>query len=124
MFHFGSDTGAARAASEVSVSGGKEYVLRVAVGQCPTECIHWVTPRQRDVLDEHMLRWALAALTPWPRFPLTAPLRLRSAREGRASLDDVGAVCAELLARASFENGRERRPTRTPTSSTRYVDWY
>ena len=102
VFQFAEDTGAARAVTDWSLSGVKPYAMRVAVGQCPTECIHWVTPRQRAVLDAE----------------------LRSAREGRASLDEVGIRCAELLARASFENGRERGPKRTPKASTEYVDWY
>lgn len=49
---------------------------------------------------------------------------MRSARQGGAPLDDVGAALAEALARARYENGRERRATRTPTRSTRYVDWF
>ena len=101
VFQFADDTGAARA-TDWRLSGVRDYDMRVAVGQCPTECIHWVTPRQRAVLDAELL----------------------SAREGRASLDEVGERCAELLARARFENGRERGPKRTPKASTQYVDWY
>ena len=102
VFQFAADTGAARAVADWRRSGVRDYDMRVAVGQCPTECIHWVTPRQRAVLDAELL----------------------SAREGRASLDEVGERCAELLARARFENGRERGPKRTPKASTQYVDWY
>jgi hypothetical protein len=41
-----------------------------------------------------------------------------------ATPDDVGPRLAELLARADYENGRERGPRRTPQSSTQYVDWF
>ena len=102
VFQFAEDTGAARAVTGWSNSGVRDYDMRVAVGQCPTECIHWVTPRQRAVLDAELL----------------------SAREGRTSLDALGERCAELLARARFENGRERGPKRTPKASTQYVDWF
>jgi hypothetical protein len=35
--------------------------MRLAVGQCPTECIHYVTPRQCAVLDALLLRHAPSA---------------------------------------------------------------
>ena len=40
MFSFAADTGAARVLAQGDAS---DYELRVAVGQCPTECIHYVT---------------------------------------------------------------------------------
>ena len=81
VFHFADDTGAARAEKHFSVSGGKEYVMRVAVGQCPTECIHWVTPRQRDILDAELLRYAPADVSPCFCAALSAtPCARQSAR--------------------------------------------
>jgi hypothetical protein len=49
---------------------------------------------------------------------------VRSAREGEATPDEIGATLYELLARADYENGRERKPKRTPQRSSQYVDWY
>lgn len=56
VFQFADDTGAARASSAFVLSDKNEYAMRVAVGQCPTECIAWVTPRQQAVLDAELLR--------------------------------------------------------------------
>lgn len=115
VFQFGPDTGAARAANEVSVSGGKEYVLRVAVGQCPTECIHWVTPRQRDVLDAQMLRCELLSF-----FALRSSLSFRllacAARERGVRRWTRWARCARscLRARASRTGASAGRGGRQP----------
>ena len=65
-----------------------DYQLRVAVGQCPTECIHLVTPAQLAVLEGLLLQARTADCAP--------------------TLDDIGAALAELLARARYENGRWR----------------
>ncbi len=55
-FAFAEDTGAARVIAQGTAG---EYELREAVGQCPTECIHHVTPHQLVVLEAQLLRCAL-----------------------------------------------------------------
>lgn len=79
------------------------YDMHLAVGQCPTEAIAWVTPRQREALE---------ALVD----------------EATATGDAEGAArrLRELLAKAAFENGRAAAPAmrRRPKRSGRWVDWY
>jgi ferredoxin len=100
VFHWASDTGAARVLSQ---NGATEYQLRVAQGQCPADCIHWVTPMQLAALEELLGR----------------------AVSGAQSLDEVGITLLELLTRAEYENGRQRTPSRPPPrTSTQYVDIY
>jgi hypothetical protein len=122
VFAWAPDTGAARAIAQ----DGAAYALRVAVGQCPTECIHFVTPRQRAVLEAQLLSCVLpACCRRGDALPLTPRRRgARSAREGTAAPDDVGVALFELLARAAYENGRERGPRRTPKATSEYVDWF
>lgn len=114
MFAFAADTGAARVLAQGVAS---DYELRVAVGQCPTECIHYVTPLQLLRLAPLLQRCAYIH-----RHRTLAHIRCR-ARDG-SSPDEVGTELAELLAQARYENGRERGPKRRPTSSTPYVDWF
>jgi ferredoxin len=79
--------------------------LNLAVGQCPTMAIHWVTPRQRTVLEEEVA----------------------AAVNGRSTPDEAGARVFELLAKAKWENGRTAAPAankRRAKASTRWVDWY
>jgi ferredoxin len=88
VFAFADDTGAARAVAQgtgtepprsrslpfsaparhtgpshahTHAGGEGEYAMRLAVGQCPTECIHYVTPRQCAILDALLLRHAPSA---------------------------------------------------------------
>ena len=105
---------------------GDEYALRVAVGQCPPECIHYVTPRQHAILEAELLRCASSASLFQSCCQSLALTRAtwHSARSGAATPDEVGALLYELLARARYENGRERAPRRTPRASTQYVDWF
>jgi hypothetical protein len=36
---------------------GEDYGVQLAVGQCPRNCIYWVTPMQREVLENLMERY-------------------------------------------------------------------
>ena len=36
---------------------GEDYAVQLAVGQCPRNCIYWVTPMQRVVLEELLERY-------------------------------------------------------------------
>ena len=36
---------------------GEDYDVQLAVGQCPRNCIYWVTPMQREVLESLMGRY-------------------------------------------------------------------
>lgn len=107
-FYTASDTGAARWI-ERDGSNADETVVRdewLASQRCPRDCIYYVTERQRSYLAE----------------------LLRGVIEGEASIDDVGPLISELLAKAEYENGRAagaRSAARgAPKSSTRWVDWY
>lgn len=83
------------------------YDMHLAVGQCPTEAIAWVTPRQCEAL-EALVDEATAT--------------------GAVAGDAEGAAwrLRELLAKAAFENGRAAAPAmrRRPKRSGRWVDWY
>ncbi|CAA2968119.1 chaperone protein dnaJ C76, chloroplastic [Olea europaea var. sylvestris] len=48
-FTFSSSTGTARATSQ---GRGEDYQIQIATGQCPRNCIHYVTPSQRIILEE------------------------------------------------------------------------
>jgi ferredoxin len=85
VFGWADYTGAARVTNQRGMAS--EYDLRLAVGQCPTECIHLVTPGQLAVLEGLLLQ---------ARTSVDAPL------------DGIGMELAELLARARYENGRWR----------------
>ena len=109
-FYTASDTGAARwIERDGSSSNVDETAVRdewLASQRCPRSCIYYVTERQRSYLAE----------------------LLRGAIEGETSIDDIGPLISELLAKAEYENGRaagaRSAAPRSPTSSTRWVDWY
>ncbi|WOK95995.1 hypothetical protein Cni_G04702 [Canna indica] len=96
-FSFSPENGTARVFSQ---GHGDDYQVHLAVGQCPRRCIHYVTPAQREVLED-LLESAL-----------TAPYDLTEA-----------AFLESLLSKAKFENNRYHRPKRKPKVSTEYVDW-
>jgi len=73
-----------------------------AVGQCPQLCIHYVTPLQLAWLEQE----------------------LGAAKSGERDANEVGALLSQLLAKADYENGRERRPRRAPTRTTAFVDFF
>ena len=78
------------------------YDMHLAVGQCPTEAIAWVTPRQREAL-EALVEYAAS----------TGRRRARAARP-------------RALGQGGVENGRAAAPAtrRRPKRSGRWVDWY
>ena len=89
---------------DAKAAEAEAYTLNLAVGQCPTSAIHWVTPRQRALLDEIVA----------------------DAARGVADPRDASYVVYERLAKAAFENKRAAAPARkrTPNRSTEWVDWY
>lgn len=117
-FAFASDTGAARYRPTLDaeayddlgidpvVKEADRYALSLAVGQCPTQAIHWVTPRQRMALEELLLQ----------------------TRNGEQNPDSVAPLIYELVTKAGYENGRysgaKQSAKRTPKRSTEWVDWY
>ncbi|KAG0615495.1 hypothetical protein M758_5G045800 [Ceratodon purpureus] len=103
IFKFAADTGCARAASQRGPGQGEDYDVQLAVGQCPRNCIYWVTPMQREVLENLMER----------------------ALEGTTYSSEVVTLEA-LITRANYENGRYRPPKqkRQPTSTDQWVDWF
>lgn len=80
--------------------------LNLAVGQCPAECIRWVTPMQADALEAAVERAAEATT------------------EAERTL--AGAEMVEMLAKAAFENGRAAggASRRKPKRTSEWVDWY
>jgi ferredoxin len=100
VFSFAANTGCARA---VSQGTGQDYRVQLAVGQCPRNCIHWVTPLQRTVLED-ILEQAL-----------------------QGTMFSTEALMLEaLVARAKYENGRYQPPKqkRKPKGSNEWVDWF
>ena len=79
-FMLAADTGAARAYS--SGAGSGDYALRCAVGQCPTNCIHYLTPAQ------------------------LARVQAELERAKGGELDAAGAELDSLLSAADYQNGR------------------
>ncbi|CAN6450700.1 unnamed protein product [Victoria cruziana] len=99
-FSFNPMTGAARASSQAG--HGDDYLVQLSVGQCPRNCIYYVTPLQRVILEEI----------------LSSILQSPYATSEVNSLDS-------LLAKAKFENNRYQKPKRNPTkNSTQFVDWF
>ena len=80
--------------------------LNLAVGQCPAECIRWVTPMQAEALEAAVERAAEATT------------------EAERTL--AGAEMVEMLAKAAFENGRAAggASRRKPKRTSEWVDWY
>lgn len=110
-FYTASDTGAARwIERDGSSSNVDETAVRdewLASQRCPRDCIYYVTERQRSYLAE----------------------LLRGVIEGESSIDEVGPLISELLAKAEYENGRaagaqRSAARRSSKSSTQWVDWY
>jgi ferredoxin len=101
VFSFAANTGCARAVSQEGT--GQDYRVQLAVGQCPRNCIHWVTPLQRTVLED-ILEQAL-----------------------QGTMFSTEALMLEaLVARAKYENGRYQPPKqkRKPKGSNEWVDWF
>lgn len=98
VFRFAPDTGCARA---VAQGRPDDYGVQLAVGQCPQNCIYYVTPLQRETLERVFER----------------------ALEGTVHSDET-ALLESLLARAKFENGRYTPLKREAKTSTKWVDWY
>jgi ferredoxin len=103
VFKFAADTGCARAVSQRGPGQGEDYGVQLAVGQCPRNCIYWVTPMQREVLENFMAR----------------------AAEGTTYSSEL-VTLETLIARANYENGRYQPPKqkRQPTSTDQWVDWF
>ncbi|KAG6542430.1 hypothetical protein Mapa_016120 [Marchantia paleacea] len=96
VFQYAPDTGCARV---VKQGKGGEYHVQLAVGQCPRNCIHYLTPEQRILVEE----------------------LLRSAIEGTVySYDTV--TMEGLIAKANYENGRYQPPKRKAKSTEQWVD--
>ncbi|KAK4378948.1 hypothetical protein RND71_000810 [Anisodus tanguticus] len=97
-FTFSSLTGTARATSQ---GHGEEY-RELAVGQCPRNCIHYVTPSQRIILEE-----LLGSIMSTPY-------------DTSAEAD----LLYSLIVKAHFENNRYQKPKKQPKASTKHVDWF
>lgn len=99
VFSYAPDTRCARA---VTQGQGEDYQVQLAVGQCPENCIFYVTPSQRVILEELLAR----------------------ALESNDYLNEAS-MLESLIARANFENNRyQGRPKRNTKQSTKWVDWY
>ncbi|CAM0955636.1 unnamed protein product [Alopecurus aequalis] len=96
-FAYADDIGTARA---ISQGNGDDYLVQRAVGQCPRNCIYYVTPCQRAILED-----VLASV-------LMTPHDLSEAE-----------VLYSLTSKATFENNRYKPPKRETKSSSDYVDW-
>ncbi|GLJ09654.1 hypothetical protein SUGI_0113420 [Cryptomeria japonica] len=98
-FSYAPETGCARA---ISQGQGDDYQVQLAVGQCPRNCIYYVTPAQRIILDE-LLQRALNG----------------------TYLSTEASLLESLIARANFENNRyQGHPERKAKHSTKWVDWF
>ncbi|KAK3441489.1 hypothetical protein EUGRSUZ_B01873 [Eucalyptus grandis] len=84
------------------VRNGDDYQVQVAVGQCPRNCIHYVTPSQRIILEE----------------------LLDSVMDVPYDTSAEADLLYSLIVKAKFENNRFRKPKKQPKSSTNHVDWY
>mmetsp|Transcript_30065 Transcript_30065/g.41619 ORF Transcript_30065/g.41619 Transcript_30065/m.41619 type:complete len:267 (-) Transcript_30065:347-1147(-) len=102
LFQIAEDTKRARCISQSILNSEWEYPLFIAVQQCPKNCIHYVTEDQRAFLNG----------------------ALKGAIDGITSLEDAEIYIYDMLAIASYENGRERKSKRTPKRSSTWVDWY
>eukprot|EP00242_Pyramimonas_sp_CCMP2087_P000743 CAMPEP_0198230292 /NCGR_PEP_ID=MMETSP1445-20131203/114585_1 /TAXON_ID=36898 /ORGANISM="Pyramimonas sp., Strain CCMP2087" /LENGTH=240 /DNA_ID=CAMNT_0043910823 /DNA_START=388 /DNA_END=1111 /DNA_ORIENTATION=- len=106
-FEYNAETARARCTSTDAIGdaiGEDEgaYKLFVAVSQCPRTCIHYVTKGQQKVLQE----------------------MLQGAVDGTNSVNEVDFRLFELITKAEYENGRERKPKRKPKRSSKWVDWF
>ncbi|KAK8589285.1 hypothetical protein V6N13_088135 [Hibiscus sabdariffa] len=94
-FAYDPSTGTAHAISQ-------DYQVQLAVGQCPRNCIHFVTPSQRIILEE-----LLDSILNVP-FDISAEADL----------------LYSLIVKARFENNRYQKPKKQPKTSTENVDWF
>lgn len=98
VFKIATDTDRARAVGQ-GLPG--DYSVHLAVGQCPRNCIYYVTPLQREILERVLER----------------------SFEGIDYYSEV-ALLEDLIARASYANGRYTPSKRKSKASTKWVDWY
>ncbi|MCO5601565.1 hypothetical protein L7F22_055688 [Adiantum nelumboides] len=98
IFKFAAETGCARAVVQAPPD---DYRVQLAIGQCPRNCIYYVTPLQREALERILER----------------------ALEGTFYSSET-VLLESLLARAKFENGRYTSRKREAKTSTEWVDWY
>ncbi|KAL2514753.1 Chaperone DnaJ-domain superfamily protein [Forsythia ovata] len=98
-FKFSSLTGTARATSQ---GHSEDYQIQIAVGQCPRNCIHYVTPSQRIILEE-----LLDSIMNTPY-------------DTSAEAD----LLYSLIVKAKYENNLYQRPKKQPKVSTEHVDWF
>ncbi|KAJ8772015.1 hypothetical protein K2173_027192 [Erythroxylum novogranatense] len=98
-FKYASSTDTARAKSQ---GMHEDYQVQVAVGQCPRNCIHYVTPSQRIILEE-LLESVLMA-----PYDTSAEANL----------------LYSLITKARFENNRFQKPKKQPKTSSKHVDWF
>ncbi|MED6181986.1 hypothetical protein PIB30_024615 [Stylosanthes scabra] len=98
-FTFVSSTGTARASSQ---GHGEDYQVQCAVGQCPRNCIHYVTPSQRIILEE----------------------LLDSILEAPYDISAEAELLYSLITKAKFENNRFQKPKKQPKTSSQHVDWF
>jgi ferredoxin len=93
-------SGTARAMSQ---GHGEDYRVQSAVNQCPRNCIHYVTPSQRIILEE-----LLDSVVDKP-YDCSAEAEFLYA----------------LIVKAKFENNRYQKPKKKqPESSGKHVDWF
>ncbi|XP_010464062.1 PREDICTED: pentatricopeptide repeat-containing protein At3g05340-like [Camelina sativa] len=93
-------TGTARAMSQ---GHGEDNRLQSAVNQCPRNCIHYVTPSQRIILEELL------------DSVLGKPYDCSAESE----------FLYALIVKAQFENNRYQKPKKKqPESSGKHVDWF
>ncbi|EFJ38420.1 hypothetical protein SELMODRAFT_73652 [Selaginella moellendorffii] len=98
VFRYNPETGRAQA---VVQGRSGDYSVQLAVGQCPRNCIHYVTEEQGKVLRDLLHR---ASIDPYNSNDFT--------------------TIQGLIARAAYENGRYRGPKRKPKRSDKMVDYY
>ncbi|ESW19044.1 hypothetical protein PHAVU_006G091900 [Phaseolus vulgaris] len=98
-FTYASSTGTARASSQ---GHGDDYPVQCAVGQCPRNCIYYVTPSQRILLEE----------------------LLDSILEAPYDTSADADLLYSLINKAKFENNRYQKPQRQPKGSSQNVDWF
>ncbi|EOA29569.1 hypothetical protein CARUB_v10016283mg [Capsella rubella] len=108
-------TGTARAMSQ---GHGEDYRVQSAVNQCPRNCIHYVTPSQRIILEELLDRYSL-----WVLILISRPKS--SVLEKPYDCSAEAEFLYALIVKAQFENNRYQKPKRKqPESSGKHVDWF
>ncbi|PPD86097.1 hypothetical protein GOBAR_DD16967 [Gossypium barbadense] len=115
---------------------GEDYRVQLAVGQCPRNCIHFVTPSQRIILEE--LLDSNIVLKTSVGCPYSCVKRAPhafsydpstgTARATSQILNVPFDISAEadllysLIVKAKFENNRYQKPKKQPKTSTKNVD--